>query len=163
MTDNWPPAIIKKNKKQSRIRDLVNWGYKSNLLHKPVIPASAEGSIKARDFHRFRNGMKYPFVVRFLHYDRNDSVGGWWHNVQKQVINTAHGLFDPAGKSINEWGRLSSLLLVKDNCRCGLLRDGRDDKWGGFCIGELQAAIKPQRGLGILISFSPGCTRCYLC
>jgi len=48
---------------------------------------------------------------------------------KKQVINTAHGLFDPAGKSINEWGRLSCLLLVKDNCRYGFLRDGRNDRW----------------------------------
>jgi len=58
-------------------------------------------------------------------------VGGRWNNVQKQVIDTAHGLFDPAGKSINEWGRLSCLLLVKDNCRCGFLRDGWNDSVGG--------------------------------
>jgi len=92
------------------IRDLVNQGNKLSFVYK-----------------------WYEVFIRcrFLRDGRHDNGRGRWNNVQKQVIDTAHGLFNPAGKSINEWGRLSCLLLVKDNCRCGFLRDGWNDSVGG--------------------------------
>ncbi|HKJ44571.1 MAG TPA: hypothetical protein VJ991_01975, partial [Balneolales bacterium] len=53
-----------------------------------------------------------------------------WDDVPKPVNGSLHFHFELAGKSINELGRLSCPLLVKGYCRCGFLRDGRNDNVG---------------------------------